>query len=91
MLNVSAKNISSSHPVGPAWPSGKVFDLYSRGPGLEPHLILWVFSWECPWARHFRAQPSTGETQEEMNNVSCCCDLTDVTDDHSFKHGCFPI
>ena len=24
----------------------------------------WVFSWECPWARHFRAQPSTGETQE---------------------------
>ena len=20
------------------------------------------FSWECPWARHFRAQPSTGGT-----------------------------
>ena len=26
---------------------------------------------KCPWARHFRAQPSIGETQENMNNVSC--------------------
>ena len=40
---------------GPTWLSGKVFDSYTRGPGFEPHLILWVFSWECPWARHFRA------------------------------------
>ena len=23
-----------------------------------------LVSWKCPWARHFRAQPSTGETQE---------------------------
>ena len=22
------------------------------------------FSWKCPWARHFRAQASTGKTQE---------------------------
>ena len=40
---------------GPAWLSGKVFDLQSRGPGFELHWILWVFSWECPWAGHFRA------------------------------------
>ena len=36
------------------------------------------FSWECPWARHFRAQPSTGETQESMNNVSCRRDVTEI-------------
>ena len=29
-------------------------------------------------ARHFRAQPSTGETQESMNNVSCRRDMTDI-------------
>ena len=63
---------------GPTWLSGKVFDLQSRGPGFEPHWILWVFSWECPWARHFRAQPSTGETQEIMNNVSCRRDMTEI-------------
>ena len=34
--------------------------------------------WECPWARHFRAQPSTGETQENMNNVNCRCDMTEI-------------
>ena len=33
---------------------------------------------ECPWARHFRAQPSSGETQESMNNVSCCRDMTEI-------------
>ena len=57
---------------GPTWLSG---------PGFEPHWILWVFSWECPWARHFRAQPSTpstGETQESMNNVSCRRDMTEI-------------
>ena len=53
---------------GPTWLSGKV------GPGFEPHWILW----ECPWARHFRAQPSTGETQESMNNVSCRRDMTEI-------------
>ena len=37
------------------WLSGKVFDSQSRGPGFEPHWNLWVFSWECPWARYFRA------------------------------------
>ena len=36
------------------------------------------FSWECPWARYFRAQPSTGETQESMNNVSCCRGMTEI-------------
>ena len=34
--------------------------------------------WEYPWARHFRAQPSTGETQESMNNVSCRRDMTEI-------------
>ena len=27
---------------------------------------------------HFRAQPSTGETQESMNNVSCRRDMTEI-------------
>ena len=35
-------------------------------------------SWECPWARHFRGQPGTGETQESMNNVSCRLDMTEI-------------
>ena len=50
----------------------------ARCPEFELHWILWVFSWECPWARHFRAQPSTGETQESMNNVSCRRDMTEI-------------
>ena len=29
-------------------------------------------------ARHFRAQPSTGETQESMNNVSSRRDMTEI-------------
>ena len=61
-----------------SWLSGKVFDSYSKGPGFEPHWIFLVFSWECPWARHLRAQPSTGETQESMNNVNCCRDMTEI-------------
>ena len=36
------------------------------------------FSWECPWARHVEPQPSTGETQEDMNNVSCRRDMTEI-------------
>ena len=45
-------------------PRGPVVKCLTCNPGFEPHWILWVFSWECPWARHFRAQPNTGETQE---------------------------
>ena len=37
-----------------------------------------VLSWECPWARHFRAQTSIGETKESMNNVSCRRDMTEI-------------
>ena len=37
-----------------------------------------LVSWECPWARHFRVQPSTDETQESMNNVSCRCDMAEI-------------
>ena len=29
-------------------------------------------------ARHFRAQPSTGEIQESMNNVTCRRDMTEI-------------
>ena len=63
---------------GPTWLSGKVFDSKSRGPGFEPHWILWVFSLECPWVRHYRAQPSTGETQKSMKKVSCRRDMTEI-------------
>ena len=38
----------------------------------------WFKNWECPWARHLRALPSTGETQESMNNVSCRRDMTEI-------------
>ena len=34
-----------------------------------------VFSWECPWARHFRAQPSS---RKDMNNVNCRRDMTEI-------------
>ena len=44
--------------------------------GLLPNFILTFL--RCPWARHFRAQPSTGETQESMNNVSCRRDMTEI-------------
>ena len=36
------------------------------------------FRGKCPWARHFRAQPSTGKPQESMNNVSCRRDMTEI-------------
>ena len=49
--------------------------LHREKNALDP---LGFFSWECPRARHFRAQPSTGETQESMNNVSCRRDMTEI-------------
>ena len=36
------------------------------------------FSWECPWARQFIAQPSTCEKQEIHGYVSCRRDLTEI-------------
>ena len=47
---------------------------------LDPPVFFFFFffSRECPWARHFRAQPSTGETQENMNNVICRRDMTEI-------------
>ena len=43
------------------------------------HLFLFPqFFLSFPWARHFRAQPSTGETQKNMNNVSCRRDMTEI-------------
>ena len=62
-------------------PRGSVVKCLTRNPGgprFEPHWILWVFSWECPWTRHLRAQPSTGETQESMDNVSCRRDMNEI-------------
>ena len=69
---------STQNSMGPTWLSGKVFDSYSRGPGFEPHWILWVFFVGVSLARHFRAQPGTGETQESMNDVSCRRDMTEI-------------
>ena len=45
---------------------------------INPHFCSYFDSWACPWARHFRAQPSTGETQESINNVSCRRDMTKI-------------
>ena len=45
--------------MGPAWLSGK-----SRGPGFEPHWILWVFRGSVLGQDTSEPQPSTGETQE---------------------------
>ena len=60
---------------------GSVVKCLTRNPGVLVSSRTGssgFFSWECPWARHFRAQPSTGETQESMNNVSCRRDMTKI-------------
>ena len=36
------------------------------------------FFMEFPWARHFRAKPSTGKPQERRNNVSCRRDMSEI-------------
>ena len=62
-------------------PRGSVVRCLTRNPGVLGSSLTrssGYFSWECPWARHFRAQPSTGETQESMNNVSCRRDMTEI-------------
>ena len=62
-------------------PRGSVVKCLTRNPGVLGSSRTGssgFFSWECPWARHFRAQPSTGETQESMNNVSCRRDMTEI-------------
>ena len=49
-------------------PHGSVVKCLTRNPGVLGSSCTGssgFFSWECPWARHFRAQPSTGETQEK--------------------------
>ena len=61
-------------------PHGSVVKCLTRNPGswVRATLDPLGFSWECPWARHFRAKPSNGETQESMNNVSCRHDMTEI-------------
>ena len=62
-------------------PRGSVVECLTRNPGvlsLSRTGSSVFFSWECPWARHFRALPSTGETQKSMNNVSCRRDMTEI-------------
>ena len=66
------------YPRGLRVPHGSVVKCLTRNCGFEPHWILWVFSWGCPWARHFRTQPSTGETLEASMNVSCRRDMTEI-------------
>ena len=56
---------------GPTWLSVKVFGSKSRGPGFEPHRILWVFWLECPWARHQSPSLVLVKPREDMNNVTC--------------------
>ena len=66
---------------------GSVVMCLTRNPGVLGSSCTGssgFFSWECPWARHFRAQPSTGETQESMNNVSCRSDMTEILLTHSY-------
>ena len=47
-------------------PHGSVVKCLTCNPGVlgSSRTCLSVFSSERPWARHFRAQPSTGETKE---------------------------
>ena len=62
-------------------PRGSVLECLTSNPGVLGSSCtgsFGVFLWECPWARHFRAQPSTGENQESMNNVSCHFDMTEI-------------
>ena len=62
-------------------PRGSVVGCLTRNPGVLGSSRTGssgFFLWECPWARHFRAQLSTGETQESMNNVSCRRDMTEI-------------
>ena len=41
---------------------------------LNPNTTNQSF-WECPWARHL---PSTGETWEINEHLSCLCDMTEI-------------
>ena len=62
-------------------PRGSVVRCLTRNPGVlgsSRTRSSGFFLWVCPWARHFRAQPSTGETQENMNNLSCRRDMTEI-------------
>ena len=60
-------------------PRGSVVKCLTRNTGVPSRTrSSGFFSWDCPWARHFRAQPSTGETKESMNNVSCRRDMTEI-------------
>ena len=45
-------------------PSGKVFDLKTRGPGFKTHWILWVFHGSVLGQNTSGPLASTGETQE---------------------------
>ena len=62
-------------------PCGSVVRCLTRNPGVlgSSHTrSSGFFSWECPWVRHFRAQPSTGDTRESMNNVSFRWDMAEI-------------
>ena len=70
-----------SHCVfgGPAWLGGKVFDSLSWDHWFEPHWIIWVLSWVCPSARHFRVpSQGLGKLRKDVNYVSCRCDMTEI-------------
>ena len=54
---------------------GKEENASNQGP-YSPTILKNILS--LILAKHFRAQPSTGETQESMNNVSCRRDMTEI-------------
>ena len=85
LINTNSYNRrSSSEMLGifpPRVPRGSLVRCLTRNPGVLGSSLTrssGYFSWECPWASHFRAQPSTGETQESMNNVTCRRDMTEI-------------
>ena len=63
---------------GPAWLSGKVVDLQSRGPGFEPHWILWVF--RGSFFGQDTSEPSLLQVKprKDMNNVSFRRNMTEI-------------
>ena len=70
--------------------------MFSSGKGLTRNLEPWVQAaldplgilWECPWKRHFRAPTYHwwNAVLKDTNNVSCCCDMTEIFVESCEKH-----
>ena len=80
-FNFVRVNHFSEHVYHVRVPSSLVVKRFTRNPGVldsSRTRSSWFFSWECPWARHFRAKPTTSKTRKDMNNVSCRRDMTEM-------------